>query len=248
MEPMQTYTAPFRVMECDCDSHHHLTPGAFMRLAQQVSTDHCESLGMDDAFYRANQAVFLMAKMALRLERPPVSGETLTLRTSPEQARRAVYKRITEAWDEAGRRVAVLDSRWVLVDARARRILRRPPEAFAALPFAEQVGEELDVTIRKPAALEPAGVVTASYSRCDINRHMNNTRYADVAADALPLEAVENSVITGLVISYHNELPAGGGARLVRGQNEDGSWYVAGQREDGKPCFEAVLTLQPLNL
>ena len=244
MARTEFYSEKFRVMDCDCDMNYRLTPGAFLRMAQQISTDQCVRLGMDDAFYRENHAVFLLAKLALKVERVPRGGETLTLVTMPEQPRRVAYKRVTEARDEKGERVALLDSRWVLVDTNTRHILRHAPAPFAAFPFEEEVPFTLDVTIRKPAQTSPAGLVTATYSRCDTNGHMNNTRYADAAADALPLEVLANGAVKRLVISYHNELPAGQSAELVRGRTGDGNWYVAGQREDGRPCFEAVLTVE----
>lgn len=244
MAKIEFYTEQFRVMDCDCDMNHRLTPGAFLRMAQQISTDQCESIGMNDEFYRQNHAVFLLAKLALKMERTPRGGEVLTLVTMPEQCKRAVYKRVTEARDEKGERVALLDSRWVLVDTDTRRILRRPPEAFEIGRFAEEVPFTLDVTIPKPAETEPSGKVTATYSRCDTNGHMNNTRYADAAADALPLDVLTDGEVKSMVISYHNELPAGQSAELVRGRTEDGGWYVAGQRADGRPCFEAVLTVE----
>ena len=238
------FTEQFRVMDCDCDMNHRLTPGAFLRMAQQISTDQCESIGMNDDFYRENHAVFLLAKLALQMDRVPRGGEVLTLVTMPEQCKRAVFKRVTEARDEKGERVALLDSRWVLVDTGTRRILRRPPQAFEIGCFEEEVSFTLDVSIQKHEEEAPAGQVTATYSRCDTNGHMNNTRYADAAADALPMEVLANGAVKRLVISYHNELPAGQSAELVRGRTGDGSWYVAGQREDGRPCFEAVLTVE----
>ena len=244
MAQTEFYTEPFRVTDCDCDMNRRLTPGAFLRMAQQISTDQCVGQGMDDAFYRENHAVFLLAKLALQVERMPENGEVLTLTTMPEQPRRAVYKRVTEARDEKGARVALLDSRWVLVDTDTRHILRRAPEAFNAFPFAQEVPFTLDVTVRKPEEVQPAGSVRATYSRCDSNGHMNNTRYADAAADALPLEVLRTGAVKSLVIAYHNELPAGESSALVRGRNGDGSWYVAGQRADGKPCFEAVFTVE----
>ena len=65
MAETKFYTEQFRVMDCDCDMNHRLTAGAFLRLAQQISTDQCESIGMNDDFYRQNHAVFLLASMFL---------------------------------------------------------------------------------------------------------------------------------------------------------------------------------------
>ena len=93
MAETKFYTEQFRVMDCDCDMNHRLTAGAFLRLAQQISTDQCESIGMNDDFYRQNHAVFLLAKQALQVDRVPRGGEVLTLVTMPEQCKRAVNRR-----------------------------------------------------------------------------------------------------------------------------------------------------------
>ena len=95
MAENEIFTEQWRVTDCDCDMNHLLVPGAYLRMAQQISTDHCLSLGMDDDFYRRSHAVFLMAKLAMEVRRPPKSGEVLTLRTMPElpQPRQVEYRR-----------------------------------------------------------------------------------------------------------------------------------------------------------
>lgn len=237
------FTQRFQVSDFDVDWNHRLTAGAFLRMAQQIATAHCDSLGMDDSFYQKNGAVFLMARVALQFYRVPKQGEILTLATMPETAHRALYKRITVARDEAGECVAVADSRWILVDTHTHRILRRPPEAFQSLPFDEQIPYELEMELSEPEELEACGSVRADYSRCDIYGHMNNTRYADAAVDALPIELLKTSCVKEMRIRYHNELPAGEQAQLERAQLERNVWYVKGNRPE-KSCFEARITLE----
>ena len=241
MQDMTTYTQTFRVKDTQCDLNGYLMPGAFLRMVQQLSTDHCETIGLNQEFYQKNQAIFLMAKMALRWERVPHCGETITLTTMPENCKRATYKRVTTVQDEAGNPLGLTDSRWVLVDTLARRIIRRPPQAFQELPFDADVAYALDMTIDRPQELEQVGQTAAYYTFCDINGHLNNTRYADIACDALPLEELRQKPVAQLCISYHNEVPSGEYFQVCRGQTETG-WYVSGTRE-GKCCFEAQLTL-----
>ena len=238
----ETYTERFKVTDCDCDWNRKLTPGAFLRMVQQIATDHCNSLGMDEAFYAKEQAAFLMARMALKFYRVPKDGEMLTLTTLPEIMHRALYKRITIAVDEKGERVAVADSRWILVNTQTKKILRKPTGEFAKLPFAESVDISLDMKIALPETMEPCGTVRAVYSKCDQNMHMNNSRYADVTMDALPMEELKNKAAVEMIIQYHNELPAAESAQLQRAKGEGESWYVKGERE-GKRCFEAKVKL-----
>lgn len=239
MQDLTTYTQTFRVKDTECDLNGYLMPGAFLRMVQQLSTDHCEAIGMDQAFYEKNQAVFLMAKMALRWEKVPRCGDTLTLTTMPENCKRATYKRVTTVRDATGNLLGLTDSRWVLVDTQTRRIIRRPSQTFQELPFGTEVPYELGMNIERPQELEQVGQTAAYYTFCDTNGHLNNTRYADIACDALPLEQLRKEPVTQLCISYHNEVPAGEHFQVQRGQVDTG-WYVSGTR-DGKCCFEAQL-------
>ena len=168
--------------------------------------------------------------------------ETLRFVTLPEAPQRATYKRITLVADEAGEEVACVDSRWVLVDTESRHILRKaPPEMELAWPV--QVDRQLEVGLpARPQDMEPAGEVLARYTQCDMNGHVNNTRYADVACDVIPVEEWQNAAVRRMTIHYHKEIPLGQSAPLTRARMEDGSWRITGWREN-KPCFDVQLWL-----
>ena len=83
------------------------------------------------------------------------------------------------------------------------------------------------------------------YSRCDRNGHMNNTVYADLICDALPLEVWRTHTVTDAILYYHKEVPMGESTRLYRAAVGENSWYMAGWQ--GDTCnFEAEITLEPL--
>ncbi len=241
-EALMTHTDTFLVRGSDCGPNKRMLPGALLRLNQQIATDHCDRLEMNAAFYERTHTAFLLAKTALEWKCVPTAGQKLTLITRPEMPKRAVFKRITEVWNEEKQLIGVVDSRWVLVDTTTHRILRHLPPEYQEIPYAEQVDRELEIRFPKPESKEPAGEAIAAYTYCDENGHMNNTRYADVACDALPLDVMQKSTVRAMTINYHRELPMGEACRLERGQVEPGLWYVEGLRE-GKSCFEATLTL-----
>ncbi len=242
MQQIKTYTQQFQVKDTDCDLNGKMMPGAFLRMAQQISTDHCEAIGMNRAFYIENNAVFLMVKMALSWSRVPQYGELLTLTTMPEGAKRATYKRVTVVTDEAGEQIGLVDSRWVLVNMTTHRIIRRAPEAFAQLPFDEEVPFTLDMSIPKTEQRNVVGCAKAQYTYCDTNRHVNNSRYADIVCDALPLERLLEQPVKRMTISYHNEIPVGQEYEVECGQTDSDTWYVLGRNQD--VCFfEATVSL-----
>lgn len=242
MEIIKTFTQQFRVMDTDCDLNGRMMPGAFLRMAQQISTDHCEAIGMNREFYEKNQAVFLMVKMAMQWQRVPEYGEVLTLTTMPESAKKITYKRATVVQDQYGQQIGLLDSRWVLVDMNTHRIIRRAPQAFAQLPFDEAVPFSLDMSMPKVKQTVTVGRAKAQYTYCDTNHHLNNSRYADIVCDALPLEQLQQRPVMQMTISYHNEIPIGQEFTVERAELDPNTWYIVGGSE-GTRFFEAVAKL-----
>ena len=237
-----TYTQTYTICRHDGDHHGNAKPGALLRYGQQIATMHAEAAGLNDELYAATHTAYVLAKLALHIDRTPRVDETLTVTTRPERCKRAVNKRITFFNDAAGRQVAVLDSRWVLIDTDKRLILRKHPEAFNDC-WAEDVPFELPMKMVKavPEDCAPAGEYTATYSRCDMNGHMNNTRYVDILCDALPWNVWDEGEARDLKVYYHREVPRGASFALLQAQTGEKQYYFCGQREE-KAAFEASIT------
>lgn len=188
----------------------------------------------------------MLAKLALHVTRLPRVDEELTLVTQPERCKRAVNKRITHFYDADGAEVATMDSRWVLIDTEKRMILRKHPEQFDD-QWAEDVPLELPMRLPRvaPEDCETLGTQTAAYSRCDMNGHLNNTRYADIVCDAVPWQVWDSAQISDFIISYHREVPRGESFTLRRAALADNQFYFDGERE-GKSAFESLLTFKSL--
>ena len=79
---------------------------------------------------------------------------------------------------------------------------------------------------------------TAPFSYCDLNGHMNNTRYLDVAEDLLagPAEGRELSVVA---LQYMAEVRMGETVDLLWREDEE-SAYVVGIK-GGERCFRIRL-------
>jgi len=243
---MTEYSQTFTVYRHDGDHRGLLKPGALLRYAQQIATENAEAVGLTDAVYRETHTAYVLAKLAAHIERTPRVDETLTLVTQPEQCKRAVNKRLTRVIDASGAQVALLDSRWVLIDTEKRMILRKHPPQFNG-NWAQDVPGELPMKMRKiPAAdCDTVGEYTADYSRCDMNGHLNNTRYLDILCDALPPQVWAGGEVEDLMIFYHREVPMGETFTLRRAQTGEGEWYFCGERE-GLSSFDATLRFKKI--
>lgn len=227
------------VKQNEGDLNGRLKLSALLRYVQQISTDHCTTLGVTDEDYNRTHSAFLLAKTSVEVYGEVKVGETLRLLTHPGNAIKAVYPRYTEIFNESGKLVASVDARWILVDTESRKIYRHKPEDLHLDFENEAVPMHDDISVPKEKEAELVGEETVRYSRLDINHHLNNTEYADIICDYLPIELVCEKAIKKLIIHYHKEVKLGEVLTITRKEREEG-WYVCGSLPD-KKSFEALL-------
>ena len=244
MEPNH-YIETVTVLNADADFRSLLKPSALLRYVEQISADHARAFGMDDAFFREQGVAFLVGKQALQFTRVPRRTETLTLTTRAEESRRGSIKRITTVTDASGAQVAMVDCRWIVVSLAEGRILRQPGWTVEDF-WNENVEGELPLQLHKCRdGLIRAGEWTAHYSQCDLNGHINNAFYLDIACDALPLDVLKQGPVKFASVNYHREVPLGGKLEVLYAPSAEG-WYLIG-RHDGQTSFECYLELDTEN-
>ena len=67
----KSYTEKFTVYRHDGDHLGNAKPGALLRYAQQIATEHAEAVGLTDKVYNATRTAFVLAKLALHINRCP---------------------------------------------------------------------------------------------------------------------------------------------------------------------------------
>lgn len=125
---------------------------------------------------------------------------------------------------------------WCLVDAKSRKVVF--PEKYGVQIDGAETGEEIELPrpIRKLDCTETR-VFTVPYSYVDLNGHMNNARYFDLAEDSIPAAAAGEKLRL-VCAEYSNEAHLGEQLRL-RWSREDRRCYMEGGAE--KTCFRMLL-------
>ena len=138
--------------------------------------------------------------------------------------------------------IAAADTTWALISLETRRLCRVDSIEFGS---EHEPPAELSIPqrfhISRSAELELLGKRKIVYSDLDYNMHMNNTKYADMLCDFLPLDEVAR--IKGISLSYLHEASYGNTVSILC--YKDGEKYdFRTENEAGTVCLEAEIILK----
>ena len=243
MEPNYRYVRRTTVPGYGCDLKNQLKLSYLLKEVQQISTEQLDRLGITYRRLFEENKVFVLARLGLEIFRMPGDGEEMILRTSPQGTRGAQFLREILIETAAGERLANVQTSWLLVDPADRRI-HRPNQFGYTLPtIPEELRMQEDYSARR---IQPKGeeighlVKEVRYSDMDVNRHLNNTVYADLVTDVLPLELMGSRTIRQFVINYQKEARQGEQIDVHCLDGGDGWYYIVGRKAEDR-CFEAMV-------
>ena len=238
---MSVYREELLLRSKDVDMFRRLRSSELFRLLQEASIRHTEQLGMgrDKTLDRGILWVLMMQR--IEIARMPEYDEDIVLKSWPGRTMHLLFPRHYGISTPAGETLVRASALWCLVDSESRRSVF--PEKYGVEIEGVVTGEEIalpsaprrmDCTQSRP--------FTVPYSYVDLNGHMNNTRYFDLAEDTLPA-AAEGRRLRSVAIEYNNEARCGEELRLSWGSAGD-DWYLTGEAE--KCVFRMRLGYAPL--
>lgn len=228
----------------DVDGRGHCRPSALLGHLQEAATLAAEGRGFGrEVLMERYDAFWMLARLWYRLERPVCWGEKLDIHTWHRGGKGASMYRDFDLYVD-GTPVGEAVSVWVLVQQSDRKMLRlsQIPE-FEGTEGGERNKSILLSKLRMPDGMHLAERRLMRYSDTDINAHVNNTRYADFACDAIHAEELgEGRFIREMQLGYHAECRPGEVIDLLCAREGD-THFVHGIDESGKSRFDVRLIL-----
>ena len=203
----KTHSETFFVRPTDCDMLRRMRLDALFIAMQEGGERHAQSLGCGyDALI--NQGLFfVLARIHVRTQRAPRSGERVIHTTWPGAVNRFFFPRYHTFTLEDGTPLAQAAGLWVLLDTQNRRIVS-PAKASLSFPDNSDIPEPVELPLRLPAQSESVEAFTRTpvYSEFDVNGHVNNTRYIAWLCDALGTGALSGHYVGDLTAGYEKEI------------------------------------------
>lgn len=223
----------------DVDFNGVCRASALLRYIQSAAQQQLTDRGMSyDALKEMGKA-FIISRLHAEFTSSVRTYDKLEAETFPCESRGFSFLRcyrLIRNGEVVGRAISV----WALIDISSRALVK-----VADFDLDLPTYEPLDIAlnhIRMPSSLSDVGEYTVGYSDLDQNRHINNTKYADIFSNFLPLDKKR---ISSLTISYLHDAKWKEKLRILRAE-EDGAFYIRTVKEDGTVNAEARIELSDI--
>ena len=236
---MSILEEPLRLKSKDVDMFRRLRVSRLFELFQEASIRHTEQLGMGREKTLDKGLLWVLLMQRAEVIRMPEYDEEIVLKSWPGETMHLLFPRYYCVETAAGEKLIRASALWSLVDAGTRKVIF--PEKYGIVIQGEKNGEKIDLpgSIPRPEP-EKEQRFTVPYSFVDLNGHMNNTRYYDLAEDCIGA-AAEGKQLKRIDTEYTNE--ARFGEQIVlRWQETDKGILLSG--ESDKPVFRMRLIYQ----
>ncbi len=223
---MEDFSRTLRIKTHQVDAFLRLKGSALLNIFQEISVEQTELMG-----YRRDKSLdrgllWVILKEVIDIHRMPLYDEAITIYTYPNKRMHNIFPRSYYIKDEKGEVIVEGKVLWALIDINNRKMIDPIehgidiPDLSNNRPF-KMPFNKLDAT-----CLDKEVSLKALYSYCDLNGHINNTRYLDIAMDLLPLDLLKERPLKRVDIEYHHEIKLGE-EFLVKYGNNNNIYYFA---------------------
>ena len=235
---MSVYAFDYRILSSDTDANRNLRLSRLFTMLQEASIAHTTELGMGREKTLDRGLLWIVTLQQAKITRLPVYDEPIRLRSWPGKTMHLLFPRYYRIEDRRGNSLVEASALWALMDQNTRRVVF--PELYGIKIRGVHTGRELALPAspRMPQG-EQTGSFTVPYSYVDLNGHMNNTRYFDLAEDLMPPE-LRARRITSIQTEYAKEAREGD-TILLRQETAPDAFLLCGE-QNGQKLFRLALT------
>lgn len=200
------------ILSSDVDLHRRLRLSRLFTMLQEAAMAHTEALGFGTARTMDRGFLWVVALQQVRVSRLPVFGETVRLETVPGETIQGLFPRYYRMTDADGCELLTAASIWTLICADTR-VMAAPAQTGILI---HEMKADWKIWLPRPpraAVSEHPICWTVPFSMTDLNGHMNNAQYLDLAEDHMPA-SLRDGCIREIRAEYAAELRLGQQMRL----------------------------------
>ena len=210
------YKEQFKIGLKDIGKNNELTNKAILEFLENIADHHSDYVGYGANTTKKTQRTWLLLDWQLEVIKRPRYGQILDINTWSRYTNKCYSYRDFEVYDENGTLCAIATSKWIFIDISKNKITKVEENVISKYEPEEE--KSVFKILELPKVKEPIEYIsTVEYkirrADIDINNHLHNLNYLDLAYEALPEEVYEKSIFNNVRISYKKEIKGGAEVR-----------------------------------
>lgn len=184
---------------------------AILEMFENIGAYHSDQAGYGARDTANTKVTWILLDWKIEVLKRPVYGQTLEIHTWGRKMVKFYSYRDFEMYDEQGNLCVIGTSKWVLIDWETKKMTRIGEDLLEKYQPEEKLvfpQEDLD-RLREPKQFISSILYRVNRKDIDINGHMHNLYYLDLAYEALPEDVYQKRPFDHVRIHYKKEIKLG---------------------------------------
>lgn len=220
----------------DVGKSNKLTDKALLGFLEDVAGKHSNIAGYGLNNIEKTGVTWVLLNWKVKVFNRPLYGETVLVKTWARDTAKFYTYRDFEVYNSNNELVAIATSKWALLDANTMSLIKIPDEVIAPYEIETKkvFGEEPEPNkIMNPEEVSSVSNYAVGRKDIDINAHVHNVTYMDIAYEVLPEEVYNNIDCNSFEIMYKKETKLGETIKCFYSKI-DNMHYIVMKTEDEK--------------
>lgn len=205
------YTETFKMAAKDIGKENKIKDRAILEILENIATYHSDKVGYGANDVNKTNLAWVLLEWKLQVLNRPKYGQILTVNTWGKGMNKFFTCRDYEIYDEENNLCAIATSKWALINLENTKMERLTEEIIDRYkPEEKSVFKETNLDkIKMPTTFLSQIEYKVCRKDIDINQHMHNLYYLDLAYEAIPEEVYNQRPFDNIRISYKKEIKLG---------------------------------------
>ena len=202
----------FYVGLSDTNLKQELTNTSLLRFLEDIAGMHSEKVGYGASSIETTKRTWILLAWKVKVFKRAKMNETVKVVTWSRMIEKFYAFRDFKVFDKDDNLLAIATSKWIYMDTENLKIVKVQDDVASCYESElEAVFEEIsDIKLKEPDS-DYINEIEFKITRnlIDINNHVHNIYYMDIAKEALPEDVYLNDELNSFEIMYKKEIKAG---------------------------------------
>ena len=219
----------------DIGKNNTIKNRALLEILENVGSYHSDKVGYGALNIEKTKLTWILLEWKLKVIKRPIYGQTLTINTWGRNMEKFFTYRDYEIYDENNNLCVIATSKWALIDIETGKIARMTDDVINRYQPEEKnvFSSEKIEKINMPDNFDTTMKYIVKRRDIDLNFHMHNLYYLDLAYEALPEDVYENeNEFNNIRITYKREIKYGSTVKCMYKKQNDKHVVVIKSKDD----------------